>query len=60
MKALVSILIPASNADEWVGSAIGSALGQTWRQKEIIVVDDNSADGLWQSRGNLSRMKFGW
>jgi cellulose synthase/poly-beta-1,6-N-acetylglucosamine synthase-like glycosyltransferase len=45
MKALVSILIPACNADEWVGSAIGSALGQTWRQKEILVVDDSSADG---------------
>jgi cellulose synthase/poly-beta-1,6-N-acetylglucosamine synthase-like glycosyltransferase len=59
-KALVSILIPANNAEECVASAIGSALGQTWRQKEIIVVDDNSADGLWQSRGNLSRMKFGW
>jgi glycosyltransferase involved in cell wall biosynthesis len=44
MKPLVSILIPAYNAEEWVGAAIASALGQTWRQKEIIVVDDGSTD----------------
>ena|SRR6266550_195590 len=44
MKALVSIPIPAYNAEKWVGTAIGSALGQTWRQKEIMVVDHNSTD----------------
>jgi cellulose synthase/poly-beta-1,6-N-acetylglucosamine synthase-like glycosyltransferase len=45
IRALVSLLIPAYNAEEWVGTAIGSALGQTWRQKEIMVVDDGSTDG---------------
>ena len=45
MKPLVSILIPAYNAEEWIGAAITSALGQTWRHKEIIVVDDGSTDG---------------
>ena len=45
MRPLVSILIPAYNAEKWVGAAIVSALGQTWRQKEIIVVDDGSSDG---------------
>jgi glycosyltransferase involved in cell wall biosynthesis len=44
MRPLVSILIPAYNAEKWVGAAIASALGQTWRQKEIIVVDDGSTD----------------
>ena len=45
MKALVSILIPAYNAEEWIADTISSALDQTWPRKEIIVVDDGSRDG---------------
>jgi glycosyltransferase involved in cell wall biosynthesis len=44
MKPLVSILIPAYNAQRWLADTIESALGQTWPQKEIIVVDDGSRD----------------
>jgi glycosyltransferase involved in cell wall biosynthesis len=44
MKPLVSILIPAYNAQEWIADTIQSALGQTWPLKEIIVVDDGSTD----------------
>jgi glycosyltransferase involved in cell wall biosynthesis len=44
MKPLVSILIPAFNAQEWVADAIRSAVHQTWPRKEIIVVDDGSTD----------------
>ncbi len=40
----VSILIPAYNADKWIADAIRSALDQTWKRKEIIVVDDGSPD----------------
>jgi|SRR5271166_2778098 len=45
MKPLVSILIPAYNAAEFVADAIRSAIAQTWERKEIIVVDDGSRDG---------------
>jgi glycosyltransferase involved in cell wall biosynthesis len=45
MTAFVSILIPAYNAERWIASTIESAIGQTWPQKEIIVVDDGSTDG---------------
>jgi glycosyltransferase involved in cell wall biosynthesis len=45
MRAIVSTLIPAYYAEEWVGAAIGSALGPIWRQKENIVVDHGSTDG---------------
>ncbi len=45
MKPLVSILIPAYNAEEFVADAIRSATAQTWQRKEIIVVDDGSRDG---------------
>jgi glycosyltransferase involved in cell wall biosynthesis len=41
---LVSILIPAYNAEKWVDGTIRSALAQTWPNKEIIVVDDGSKD----------------
>ncbi len=44
MGPLVSILIPAFNADQWIADSIKSALGQTWHRKEIIVVDDGSTD----------------
>lgn len=45
MEPLVSILIPAYNAECWIASAIRSAIAQTWPRKEIIVVDDGSRDG---------------
>src|SRR5208282_2205254 len=44
MKPLVSILIPAFNAQAWISDTLGSAIAQTWQQKEIIVVDDGSTD----------------
>jgi glycosyltransferase involved in cell wall biosynthesis len=44
MKPLVSILIPAYNAEPWIADTINSALRQTWPRKEIIVVDDGSTD----------------
>ncbi len=44
MKPLVSILIPAYNAEAWISEALRSAIAQTWEPKEIIVVDDGSTD----------------
>ena len=44
MQPLVSILIPAYNAQEWIADTLQSAIAQTWDGKEIIVVDDGSAD----------------
>ena len=44
MNPLVSILIPAYNAESWIAETIQSALGQSWSNKEIIVVDDGSTD----------------
>jgi len=44
VEPLVSILIPAHNAARWVADTIQSALSQTWRRKEIVLVDDGSTD----------------
>ncbi len=48
MAPLVSILIPAYNAERWIADAIGSAVAQTWSRTEIIVVDDGSRDATFQ------------
>jgi glycosyltransferase involved in cell wall biosynthesis len=44
VNSLVSILIPAYNAEQWIADTIKSALAQTWPRKEIFVVDDGSTD----------------
>jgi glycosyltransferase involved in cell wall biosynthesis len=45
VRPLVSILIPAYNAQEFLADTLRSALAQTWERKEVIVVDDGSRDG---------------
>src|SRR5205809_2560123 len=44
MTPLVSILIPAYNAERWIADTIRSALAQTCPRKEVIIVDDGSGD----------------
>jgi glycosyltransferase involved in cell wall biosynthesis len=53
MKQLVSILIPAYNAEAWIADTIRSAIPQTWPRKEIIVVDDGSTDQTLRLPVNL-------
>ena len=44
----VSIIIPAYNAQNWVGRAIDSVLAQSYRNVEIVVINDGSGDGTEQ------------
>ncbi len=44
-EPLVSVIIPTFNRAHCVGKAIDSALGQTHRNTEILVLDDGSTDG---------------
>jgi len=46
--SLVSILIPAYNADRLISSRFESVLNQTWNKKDIIIVDDGSTDNTLQ------------
>jgi len=52
---LVSILIPAFNAKEWIAETLQSAIVQTWSSKEIIVVDDGSTDGTAEVARRFAR-----
>ena len=44
-KELVSVIVPAYNAERWIASTLASALAQTHKKLEVIVVDDGSSDG---------------
>ncbi len=58
----VSILIPCYNAERWIAHAIRSALEQTWRDAEVLVVDDGSSDGslsVIRSFGDAIRWETG-
>lgn len=44
---LVSVLITAYNAHEFISEAIDSALTQEGARVEVVVVDDGSDDGTW-------------
>jgi len=50
---LVSIVIPAHNAQATLARAIRSALDQDYPAKEIIVVDDGSTDGTATVAGSF-------
>ncbi|EGK88628.1 glycosyltransferase [Microcoleus vaginatus PCC 9802] len=45
---LISVIIPAYNGDRYIVQAVESALGQTFNNLEIIVVDDGSTDRTQQ------------
>lgn len=53
--AQVSIIIPVYNAEKYVGAALESVQKQTFRDIEIICIDDGSTDGSAAIIKNLAR-----
>lgn len=53
-RTLVSVIIPAWNAEAWIVETLSSVIKQTWKPLEIIVIDDGSTD----STGTLIQGNF--
>ena len=52
MEPKISVLVPAYNVTPWIGSTLDSILSQTYKNLEVIVVDDGSTD---ETAGILER-----
>jgi glycosyltransferase involved in cell wall biosynthesis len=50
---VISVIIPAYNVTGFLRKAVDSALAQTFRDIEVIVVDDGSTDGSADTLSNL-------
>ena len=49
----VSIIVPAYNAAPYIGECLASIAAQTWRDFEVLVVDDGSTDGTADVAGKF-------
>ncbi|HFA7513108.1 TPA: glycosyltransferase family 2 protein, partial [Neisseria gonorrhoeae] len=45
MQPLVSVLICAYNTEKYFAQSLSAVVGQTWRNLDILIVDDGSTDG---------------
>jgi glycosyltransferase involved in cell wall biosynthesis len=45
MNPVVSVIMPVRNGGDYLEAAVGSILGQTFSDLELILVDDHSVDG---------------
>jgi glycosyltransferase involved in cell wall biosynthesis len=44
----VSVLMPCYNASKYIGTAIESVLGQSFRDLELVIAEDRSTDNTWE------------
>jgi glycosyltransferase involved in cell wall biosynthesis len=54
-RPVVSVIIPAFNAQDTIAATLESVLSQTWTGFEVIVVDDGSTDGTAEIVERIAR-----
>lgn len=52
---VVSVVMPAYNAEPYLAEAAASALSQSWSALELIIVNDGSTDGTQRIADDLAR-----
>ncbi|WP_295732132.1 glycosyltransferase family A protein [uncultured Limosilactobacillus sp.] len=52
---LISVIIPAYNVERYITKSINSILNQTYRNIEVVVIDDGSTDRTKEIIANLAR-----
>ena len=61
MSGLISVIVPVHNGEAFLSDCLESLVRQTWRQLEILVIDDGSTDGSaalcrrWQEKDGRIR-----
>jgi glycosyltransferase involved in cell wall biosynthesis len=54
-QPLVSVVIPCYNAERWIGRTLESVQKQTWRNIQVVVVNDGSTDA---SESRIRELKY--
>lgn len=50
---LISVIVPAYNAEAWLEKCVKSILNQTYPNLEIVLIDDGSTDNTWKMAEQL-------
>lgn len=54
----VSIIMPCYNAEKYIEKAVQSVLDQTYRNFELIIIDDDSTDKTWEIIEQYAKKDF--
>ena len=57
-KPLISVVIPSFNHAKWIGAALDSVILQTYKNFELLIIDNNSTDFTDDILANYSDIRI--